>query len=117
MKDWEGTPYPEMIRGLPEIDISLEGVRGWLIQGEDRQVVLFDLDPIGVVPPHSHCAQWGMVIDGKMELTIDGKAKIYNKGDWYYVPPGIVHSAKFLTRVFVIDIFDDTQRYKMKKSF
>ena len=115
MNDWEGAPYPEMIRGLSEIDISLLGVRGWLIQGKDKQVVFFELDPIGEVPPHSHCAQWGMVIDGTMELTIDGKANIYSKGDWYYIPPGIVHSAKFFTRVFVIDVFDDANRYKAKK--
>lgn len=114
MKDWEGALYPEMIRRLPEIDISLLGVRGWLIQGKDTQVVFFDLDPIGEVPPHSHCAQWGMVIEGTMELTIDDEAKIYNRGDWYYIPPGTVHSAKFFTRVFVIDVFDDANRYKAK---
>ena len=113
-KEREDTPYPEMIRNLPEIDIPLEGIRGWLLQGKDKQVVFFDLKPVGEMPPHSHCAQWGMVIEGKMSLTIGEETKTYQKGDWYFIPQGVVHSAKFLTRVFVMDMFDDPGRYKAK---
>jgi len=116
MEQWEGTPYPEMIRGLPEIDISLEGVRGWLLQSEKHQAVFFDLEPVGEVPPHSHCAQWGLVLEGRMKLTIGGETKIYEKGDWYYIPAGVVHSATFLTRVHVIDVFDDAARYNPKSA-
>jgi quercetin dioxygenase-like cupin family protein len=113
---WDGTPYPEMIRELPEIDVALEGVRGWLLQGQNRQAVFFDIEPVGVVPPHSHCAQWGLVVDGEMKLTIGEETRIYRKGDWYYIPEGTVHSATFLTRVNVIDVFDDPQRYTAKKA-
>jgi quercetin dioxygenase-like cupin family protein len=116
MKDllnkWEGTPYPDMIRGLPEIDIAVDGVRGWLLQSENNQAVFFDLQPVGAIPPHCHCAQWGFVLDGKMSLTIGEKTKIYQKGDWYYIPEGVVHSATFLTRVYVIDVFADPERYQ-----
>lgn len=33
--------YPEPITSLPEADIPFEGVRGWLSQGPDHQVVFF----------------------------------------------------------------------------
>lgn len=115
MDQWEGTPYPKMIRDLPEIDVPFEGVRGWLLQGGDKQVVLFDIQPVGKVPPHSHCGQWGVVFEGKMSLTIGGKTQIYRKGDWYYIPEGVEHSATFLTRVQVMDIFDAPDRYAPKK--
>jgi quercetin dioxygenase-like cupin family protein len=111
---WEGTPYPEMIRNCPEIDIPLEGIRGWLLQSDSKQAVFFDIQPVGVVPPHSHCAQWGLMIDGEMSLTIGGETKTYVKGDWYFIPENVVHSAKFLTAVHVIDVFDSPDRYKAK---
>jgi quercetin dioxygenase-like cupin family protein len=116
VRQWDGTAYPDMIRNLPEIDINLEGVRGWLLQGGDMQVVFFDIQPVGVVPPHSHCAQWGMMLEGEMSLTIGDETKVYRKGDWYYIPEGTVHSANFLTRVNVIDIFDAPDRYKARQS-
>ncbi len=111
---WEGTVYPEMIRNLPQVDIQLEGVRGWLLSGGGKQVVFFDIQPVGEIPPHSHCAQWGMMLEGEMSLTIDGNTKVCRKGDWYYIPEGAVHSATFHSRVNVIDVFDAPDRYKTK---
>ncbi|MCK4694479.1 MAG: cupin domain-containing protein [Candidatus Cloacimonetes bacterium] len=113
-KEFPGLPYPEMIKNLPEIEIPIDGIRGWLLQSKDKQVVFFDIEPVGKMPDHSHCGQWGIMIDGEMELTIDGNSKIYRKGDSYFIPAGIVHSANFLTKVNVMDVFDDPERYKTK---
>ena len=114
MKNWDGTVYPEMIRNLPEVDVPMEGVRGWILQSDIRQQVFFDIEPVGEVPPHSHCAQWGVVIEGEMSLTIGDETKVYGKGDWYYIPEGVVHGATFKSRVNVIDMFDSPDRWKAK---
>lgn len=111
---WEGTPYPEMIRALPEIEIATEGIRGWLVQSPTAQIVFFDIQPVGTIPPHAHCAQWGMVIGGEMALTIGGETKTYRKGDRYFIPAGVEHSAVFPTRVQVMDVFDAPDRYRAK---
>jgi quercetin dioxygenase-like cupin family protein len=112
---WEGTPYPDLIRGLPEIEIAVEGIKGWLVQAPTTQIVFFDIQPVGTIPPHAHCAQWGMVIEGEMALTIGGETKTYRKGDWYFIPAGVEHSAAFPARVQVMDVFDAPDRYRAKK--
>jgi quercetin dioxygenase-like cupin family protein len=106
--------YPDIIKNLPEADIPFKGVRGWVAQGADHQIVFFDIEPIGEVPRHSHGAQWGMVIDGDMDLTIDGETKNYRKGDHYFIPKGVLHSAKFNRRTIVMDYFAEKNRYKLK---
>ncbi len=112
--EWEGTPYPEFLRNLPEVDMPFEGIKAWLVQSDATQVVFFDIEAVGEVPPHSHCAQWGIVIAGEMKLTIGEDTQIYKKGDWYYIPEGVVHSATFLSRVQVIDVFADPNRYSAR---
>ncbi|MBW2263547.1 MAG: cupin domain-containing protein [Deltaproteobacteria bacterium] len=106
--------YPEWIQGLPEIDIPLEGVRGWLLQAGDRQAVFFDIEPIGEIPLHTHGAQFGVMLDGEMSLTISGETRRYKKGDSYSIPAGAEHGAVFHTRVRVIDFFDEPARYSPK---
>ncbi len=97
-------------------DVGLPGVRAWISQAVDHQVVFFDIDlvPNGEIPPHSHGEQWGIVVEGEVELTIGGKTKRYRPGDTYRIPAGVVHSAKFLTHFRAIDVFADADRYNAR---
>lgn len=77
-----------------------------------------DISPVGEVPPHSHGAQWGVVVEGEMMLIPlcgTGETRSYRKGEAYFIPAGAVHSARFNSRVFVIDFFADPDRYKAKR--
>lgn len=103
--------YPPLISSLPEADIPFDGVRGWLSQGADHQIVFFEIEAIGEVKAHKHGAQWGVVFEGEMELTIGGKTGIYRKGDSYFIPEGVLHSAVFKTKTYVMDFFADKNRY------
>jgi len=110
-----GKGFPKIITSLPEADIGFKGVRGWISQGENHQIVFFDIEPLGEVTEHSHDSpQWGMVVEGAMELTINKKTGLYKKGDEYYIPAKAKHSAKFPTRCRVIDFFGETLRYRPK---
>lgn len=104
--------YPPEICQLPEADISFAGVRGHLLQGPTGSVVFMDIAAIGQVPPHAHGAQWGVVLEGEMELTIGGQTRTYRRGDHYYIPAGTVHSATFRTRTLVVDFFAERNRYR-----
>jgi quercetin dioxygenase-like cupin family protein len=106
--------FPGLIRQLPQADIPFKGIQGWISQGGDHQVVFMEIEPIGKVAEHSHGAQWGIVVEGEMKLTIGGITNIYRKGDHYFIPEGIIHSAEFDEKTYVIDFFADKQRYKSK---
>ena len=106
--------YPDFISDFPEADIPFEGVQAWLSQGPGHQIVFFDL-PAGVaVPPHSHGAQWGVVLEGALELTISGETRVYRPGESYFIPAGAVHGATVLEGTRVIDVFADADRYRPK---
>ena len=107
--------YPEFIKNLPGIESVFKGVNGNVLQGKESQLVFMEIDAIGDVLPHSHGAQWGVVLKGEMLLTIDGVEKSYKNGDYYYIPSGVIHSAVFNSKVFLIDYFEDRERYGAKK--
>ena len=106
--------YSEVITSLPQADIPFEGIQGWLLQGLDRQLVFFDIQPVGVVPEHSHGEQWGVVVEGELTLVVEGVKHTYKKGDFYHIPSGARHSATFRTACKVIDIFAEAHRYSPK---
>jgi len=106
--------FPEMITDMQKADIDFPGVQGWISQAHDHQVVFLDIDPVGEVPPHRHSEQWGIVVEGEMELTIDGKTVRYGKGDSYHIPSGAEHSARFLSHFRAVDVFAEKERYRPK---
>ncbi len=114
MKDFNDSIYPEMVQNLPDADIPFKGVQGKLFQSKDHQIVFFIIEPIGVVAEHSHGAQWGVVFEGEMDLTIDGVTKTYKNGDRYFIPSGVKHSANFKKRTQLMDFFEDKDRYLIK---
>ena len=59
-----------------------------------------------VVPTHAHHhEQIVNVIDGELELTVDGKPTVLTRGKALVLPPMVPHSARAITQVYVIDVF------------
>lgn len=106
--------FPEFIQNLPKADLPVDGIRGWLLNGENGQVLFLQADQKAVIPEHKHGDQWGIVIEGEMELTIGEKTKIYRKGDSYFIPAGTMHRAILYSGFCALDYFADTDRYKTK---
>jgi len=100
---------------LPEAISHLKGIKAWVLQGEGHQLGFFEMDPNTKVPEHSHdYPQWGIMLKGKMRLTIDGKTYLIKKGDEYVIPAKAKHYANFLGKCRVIDFFSEKTRYKTK---
>lgn len=106
--------FPKIITDLPEADIPVKGLLSHLFQGEGRQFVFMSFENDVEVPGHSHEAQWGVVLDGGIELTIDGKKRIFTKGDTYFIPKDAEHSAKISKGYKDLTLFDQKNRYKAK---
>ena len=102
---------PDEIKANSEITVPVDGIRGWKVGGTDGLVVFFEIQPGSVLPEHAHCFQWGIVIDGEIELTIGGETRTYVKGDSYNVPEGVTHSAVIPNGCVAMDYFADPNRY------
>lgn len=105
---------PDFIKALPEAAIAFPDVKVRLMQGVAHQVVFFEMPRGASVPPHSHCAQWGILLSGGIEITISGVRRMCGPGDTYYIPPDAVHEVKVLEDSTAIDFFDDPARYKTR---
>ena len=108
----KSSEFPDFVRSLPEADLPFEGLRGWLLQSDSGQVLFNESDIETSVPNHSHGNQWGIVIDGKIELTIGDQTRTYSRGDMYCIPAGIVHSAQIYPGFRAVDFFEDRDRYR-----
>ncbi|UCF89322.1 MAG: cupin domain-containing protein [bacterium] len=102
---------PEELKKNPEIEVPVPGIRGWKVGGPQGLVVFFEISPGTVLPEHSHCYQWGYVIEGEIELTIGGERRLYGKGDSYVVPEGVSHSAVIEKGCLAMDYFSDPHIY------
>jgi len=107
--------FPSFLRSLPEADLPFEGLRGWLLQSESGQVLFNESDIEVLVPEHSHGEQWGIVIDGKIEMTISGQTITYRRGDTYFIPAGAVHRARIHPGFRAVDYFADPSRYRPRE--
>ena len=106
--------FPELISQLPAADIPIPGVKSFLAQAANQQFVFMSFDRDVEVPEHAHAAQWGVVLDGEIELTIEGIKRVLKKGDSYVIPNGVRHSARIRSGYKDLTLFDEKDRYKVK---
>lgn len=107
--------FPEVIRKLPKADIPIPGLTAFLSQDEKHQITFFFFAEDVDVPSHSHGAQWIVVLNGEMILTVEGKEHFLSKGDRFLILPGETHSAKIKAGYASMEFFADKDRYKAKK--
>jgi len=106
--------FADFIKDLPEAEHSLDGLKTWLLQGETMQALFMEAVKEIQLPPHSHGAQWGIVVAGRLDLTIGGEARTYGPGESYSIPAGVEHFGTLHPGFRAIDCFADRDRYKPK---
>lgn len=91
---------------IPQFE-ALPGVRLRTPHGEHIMLSQAALDAGAVVPEHRHPhEQAGVVVSGRLELTIAGETRILAAGEVYIVPPNVPHAARAVDGpVVVLDVF------------
>lgn len=107
--------FADPIRNLPEADIPLKGIKAYLSQSVDHQILFMQFSEDVDLSEHSHAAQVGIVLEETIELVIDGKKNTFRKGDRYYIPQGTKHSGKIFSGYADVSFFGDPARYSTKK--
>src|SRR4030042_351302 len=106
--------FPDPIKALPQADIPLEGVTAYLSQSDTHQILFMQFEKDVNLPEHSHDDQWGTVLEGKIDLVIDGKKHTFTKGDTVFIPKGVKHSGKIYAGYADVSYFNEPGRYKKK---
>lgn len=104
--------FPEFIRACPAPD-SPFAMRAHIVPSEHVLPMFYEIDEDVHIPEHAHGPQWGVVLAGIMEFTIDGESRQYARGDTYYVPDGVLHTAHIHAGYKGIDVFSDPHRYQV----
>jgi len=79
---------------VPARDVWGESVQARVVDGERASIALVELAPGAVVPEHRHeHEQLGMVVEGKMTFTIDGRTRELGPGGTWRIPSNAPHDA------------------------
>jgi unsaturated pyranuronate lyase len=97
-----------MLKQISKIEQKelLPGIKARFVHTQNNSIGFVELEQGAILPEHAHIhEQTTQVIEGKLELIIDGKINILESGMIVTIPSNIPHSAKALTFCKVTDVF------------
>ena len=94
------------INTIPAIEV-LSGVRIRAPYGKSLMLSYLEMEQGAVVPLHSHPhEQGGILLKGKMELTIGNEVRVVEPGAMFLIPPNVYHKAVAVEGPLVaLDVF------------
>lgn len=109
--------FPTFIQALPALDVPFpeDVVRTNAVRSDNALVVYFSILKDIDLPEHSHGHQWGAIFEGEIELTIGGDTRTYRPGDTWNIPAGTLHSGRLKAGSFLMDVFEEPDRYPLKR--
>lgn len=83
------------------------GITGYYVHGHQSTFGLVELKAGSKVPDHHHInEQITYILEGRLDMIIDGQPCLLEAGMYYVIPSNVVHSAVALTHCKVIDAFN-----------
>lgn len=108
---------PEFIMNLPRLEVPFptDVVECRAMRTDEALLVFFIFHKDMDLPMHSHGAQWGTVLEGSVELTIGGETRTYRPGESYTIGRGVEHGGRIPAGTIVIDVFEEPDRYPVRR--
>ena len=102
--------FPEFFDRLAKLDIPDGSARAWAMT-DRAQVLFYEVHEGGGADDLADAAEWGLILEGQVDITIDGVTTSYRKGDTYYIPAGVPNHKYNHPGVIGIDVFDQPDRF------
>ena len=98
---------------MPFVDLEtvesrelIPGTKVRFVHSDTMTLAYWTFEPGVDLPIHSHPHdQVTNVVEGELELTLEGETRTLTPGTVAVIPPDAVHSARSITRCRVIDSF------------
>jgi len=107
--------FPDFIRHLPKVDVKIDGFTGYLFQDSHQQIVFMEFTKDTDIAEHIHESQWEIVLDGSVDVWIDGDKHHYSRGDQFFIPANIPHRANVYAGYKAMSCFNQSDRYRCLK--
>ena len=93
------------LNDLTELDLA-EGITARVVHTGNVSVAHVKLAAGSDVPEHAHHHEQVVnVVDGELELTVEGKTTMLTRGKVMVLPPMVPHSGKAVSDCYVVDVF------------
>ncbi|MEO5948515.1 MAG: cupin domain-containing protein [Chitinophagaceae bacterium] len=96
----------QQIKELPAKELA-PGLTGYYAHGTSMTFGLVEIKAGSKLPAHHHVQeQITYILEGNLDMTIDGISCPLSAGMYYVIPSNVVHSAIATTDCKVIDVFN-----------
>lgn len=93
------------LNNLPEVQLA-PGIMARVVPGAGLTVTHVTLEAGAILPVHSHVNEQVVnVVEGHLELTVDGKLFNLVPGTSLVLPPNVPHGGRAVVKCRVIDVF------------
>jgi quercetin dioxygenase-like cupin family protein len=97
-----------MIQDISKIEQKeiIKGFKGRFFHANSFTIAFWEIEEGSELPEHSHIHEQSThVIEGKLEMVIDGAISVLEPGMIANIPSNVIHSGKALTNCKVTDVF------------
>lgn len=101
-----------MIQDISKIEPKevIKGFNGRFFHTNSFTIAFWEIQEGSLLPEHAHIhEQTTQVIEGKLEMLINGITTVLEPGMIANIPSNVIHSGKALTNCKVTDVFSPTR--------